>query len=91
MTDAPINAPKIEFPCRYPLKVVGAAATDFEPFVIEVLERHAGAIEAEHIDVRSSSNGRYLSVRATITATGEAQLKAIFNELKASGRVQIVL
>lgn len=86
-----VDAPKIEFPCTYPLKVVGDAAEDFRSFVIEVLERHAGAIPEEYIDVRSSRNGRYLSVRATITATGVEQLQAIFLELKASGRVHTVL
>jgi putative lipoic acid-binding regulatory protein len=85
------KAPKIEFPCAYPLKVVGAATEDFQEFVIDVLERHAGTISREHIEVRSSSNGRYLSVRVTITATGPEQLQALFIELKSSGRVQVVL
>lgn len=84
-------APKIEFPCAYPLKIVGDAAEDFQQFVIDVLERHAGAIAAEHIDLRSSRNGRFLSVRVTITATGTEQLQALFAELKASGRVHMVL
>lgn len=88
---ADIEAPKIEFPCRYPLKVVGNAGQDFQSFVIEVLERHAGAIAEEHIEINPSRNGRFLSVRVTITATGEEQLQAIFQELKASGRVHMVL
>ena len=88
---ADIEAPKIEFPCRYPLKVVGNAGQDFQGFVIEVLERHAGEITEEHIEINPSRNGRFLSVRVTITATGEEQLQAIFQELKASGRVHMVL
>ena len=88
---ADIEAPKIEFPCRYPLKVVGNAAEDFQGFVIDVLERHAGEILEEHIEINPSRNGRFLSVRVTITATGEEQLQAIFQELKASGRVHMVL
>jgi putative lipoic acid-binding regulatory protein len=57
---------------------------------VEVMVRHAGELLAE-IDVRPSSNGRFESVRVTITATGEEQLRAIFEELKASGRVHIVI
>lgn len=83
--------PKIEFPCAYPLKVIGHAADDFREFVIAVLERHTDRIYEESIDVRASSGGKYLSVRVTITATGEEQLSNIFNEFKASGRVQTVL
>ena len=81
---------KIKFPCAYPIKVVGSAAPDFREYVVEVMERHAGALLAE-VDVRPSSNGRFESVRVTITATGVEQLQAIFEELKASGRVHIVI
>jgi len=89
MTD--IEPPKIIFPCDYPLKVVGNAAEDFREFVIEVIERHADVVQRELIDVRASSSGRYLSVRITIIATGEDQLRNLYNDLKASGRVHTVL
>ncbi len=83
--------PKIEFPCAYPLKIIGHAADDFREFVISVLERHTDRIYEETIDLRASSGGRYISVRVTITATGEEQLNNIFTEFKTSGRVQAVI
>lgn len=83
--------PKILFPCDYPIKVVGDAADDFRDFVVTVMQRHAGELREELIDVRASANGRFLSVRITIVATGEEQLQTIFQELKASGRVHVVL
>lgn len=86
-----IVPPKIEFPCAYPLKVIGHATEDFREFVIDVLERHTDRIYTETIDVRASSGGKFVSVRVTITATGEEQLSNIFTEFKASGRVQTVL
>lgn len=85
------EAPRIEFPCAYPIKVVGNAAEDFREYVVAVMERHAGPLETELVTVQASSNGRFLSVRVTITATGTDQLQAIFAELKASGRVHIVI
>jgi len=85
------EAHKIKFPTLYPIKVVGTAAEDFRDYVVAVMERHAGTLLEEHIDVRPSSNGRFLSVRVTIMATGTDQLQAIFAELKASGRVHIVI
>lgn len=88
---AEIEAPKIEFPCLYPIKVVGDATEDFQAFVLDVLERHAGSILDEHIELNPSRTGRFVSVRVSITATGPEQLQAIFEELKASGRVHMVL
>ena len=83
--------PKIEFPCAYPIKVVGNAAEDFHLFVAEVMERHTGESFHERVEIVPSRNGRFLSARVTITATGVEQLQAIFEDLKASGRVHIVL
>lgn len=85
------KAPKIEFPCDYAIKVIGHAAPDFKEFVVSVVEEHAPGILEENVTVVDSRNGRFTSVRLTIVATGEPQLKALFEDLKASGRVQMVL
>ncbi|SFM74966.1 HP0495 family protein [Marinobacter zhejiangensis] len=85
------KAPKIEFPCDYVIKVIGTAAPDFEEFVRAVVENHAPGIKDEHVTVVDSRNARFCSVRLQIVATGEPQLKALFEELKASGRVHMVL
>lgn len=85
------KAPKIEFPCDYVIKVIGDAAPDFQDFVLTVVERHAPGVTEENITVTDSRNARFTSVRLTIVATGEPQLKALFEELKASGRVHMVL
>lgn len=85
------KAPKIEFPCDYAIKVIGDAAPDFTEFVVGVAEKHAPGISESNIAVNDSSKGRFCSVRLTIVATGEPQLKALFEDLKASGRVHMVL
>ncbi|MDN6296451.1 MAG: DUF493 domain-containing protein [Halomonas sp.] len=84
-------SPRITFPCDYPIKVVGDAAADFPAAVCEVVERHSPGFDAAAIQVIDSRNGRFQSVRLTIHATGEAQLKALFANLKATGRVHMVV
>lgn len=84
--------PKIEFPCEaYPIKVMGVAGEAFYQHVMLVMERHAEGFDREQVTIRDSRNGRYQSLRMTITATGEPQLKAIFADLKTSSLVQMVL
>ncbi|WP_111497356.1 HP0495 family protein [Marinobacter bohaiensis] len=83
--------PKIEFPCDYVIKVIGNAAPDFRDFVVEVVEKHAPGLDETDITINDSREGRFTSVRIKIFATGEPQLKALFEELKASGRVHMVL
>ncbi|MCF7201154.1 DUF493 domain-containing protein [Pseudomonas oligotrophica] len=94
MTDTPndAQAPKIEFPCeRYPIKVIGDAGEGFRELIIEVIQRHAPDLDESSVVLRDSRNGRFLSVQVLITATGVEQLQAIHVDLRATGRVHMVL
>lgn len=85
------EAPKIEFPCAYPIKVMGQHDAGFADCIFEVIHRHASGFDKDAIIFRESSGGRYLSLTITITATGKDQLTALFEDLKATGRVALVL
>ncbi|MBB3047182.1 hypothetical protein FHR99_001418 [Litorivivens lipolytica] len=85
------EAPKIEFPCAYPIKVMGDAEPDFRDMVVEVMSGFCGPIDDRDVSVKLSRTGKFSSVTVTITATGERQLQSIFEALKATGRVQMVL
>lgn len=89
--EADQEPPKITFPCDYPIKVIGNADPDFKDYVVRVMHKHAPGFDETKIDVNASRNGRFISVRLIITATGEAQLQTLFEELKGSGRVHMVL
>ena len=52
---------------------------------------HAGDFDESIITERASSEGRFVSVTVTITATGKPQLDRIFADLKATGIVKMVL
>lgn len=88
MTDQ--KAPKIEFPCDYEIRIVGNAAVDFKDFVCGVVKKHDPEYDG-NFRIKDSRTGKFTSVMVTIRATGEQQLQALFKELKASGRVQMVI
>ena len=89
---APEEAPpKIEFPCLYPIKVIGFAVDTFRPQVLKVIERHTGALDPDLIQLRPSKHSNYLSITVTIAATGEVQLQSIFSSLKEIESVKLVL
>ena len=83
--------PKIEFPCLYPIKIIGKAVDDFQESVLTTVERHTGAITADLVKVQASRENNYLSVTVTIAATGEEQLQNIFQDLKKIESVMMVL
>ena len=82
---------RIEFPCAYPIKIVGVYHNEFELVVRQLNEKHAPGFSEDDISVRMSSKGNYCSVTITITATGEAQLKRLHQELMGHERVKMVL
>ncbi len=84
--------PKIEFPCpNYPIKVIGVNSTDFREFVIEIVQIHAPDLDITTVTVQDSNKGTFQSVRFCITATGVEQLERLHQDLKASGRVKMVI
>jgi len=80
-----------EFPCDYPLKVMGRRSDDFRSLVLGIVQKHAGTITAEQIEERPSKDGNYLSLTCTFQATSREQLDALYRELTSCERVLIVL
>lgn len=82
----------IEFPCEhYPIKVLGISDGNLETAVVEIVRRHDHAFEPTSVQIQPSSRGNYASVRLSILATGEPQLKALHAELIAHPLVKLVL
>ena len=86
-----LERPKIEFPCLYPIKIIGHSVGNFKGIVISQVERHTGPLDPELIAVRKSRRNKYVSVNITIAATGEKQLGKIFEDLKKIKSVKMVL
>lgn len=81
----------IEFPCRFPIKVMGAHSEDFGQVVLDIAIKHAPDVTAADLDMRVSKNGNYLSVTVTINATSKPQLDNLYMELTGHPLVKIVL
>ena len=88
MTDEP---PKIIFPCRYPIKVLGRSGESFHSEVLAIFQRHASGFSDSDVVVKDSRNGTFQSITVTITAQGEEQLRSIHEDLMATGLVTMVM
>ena len=84
--------PKIEFPCPdYPIKALGLASDEYHQAVLAIFDRHAFGFDREKVRVQKSRNGRFHSITVFIEATGEDQLKDIFDDLKRHPSTKMVL
>ena len=91
MEQPPEAPPRIEFPCDYPIKVMGRSSEAFESIILEVFERHAPGFDQQTIAAKISSKATFTSLTITITATGPEQLEALHQDLLATGHVTMVL
>ncbi len=80
-----------QFPCEFPIKVMGRDSEPFRSLTLAIVERHAGPLSASSITERLSSQGRFLALTYTIRAQSRAQLDRIYQELTDSGVVLVSL
>jgi hypothetical protein len=81
----------LTFPCVFPMKVMGRREDGFAQTVADIVLRHAPDFHPETIEMRSSSQGRYLSLTVTINAKSREQLDALYSELSKHPMVAMVL
>ena len=80
-----------EFPCAFPLKIIGLAGGELAQAVLEIVLRHAPDFDGATMEMRSSSAGKYVSLTCTINATSKPQLDALYRELSSHPLVKVVL
>ena len=81
----------LEFPCDFPIKIMGYNTADFQQLVIELILPHAPDLDVSAISVRESRNARYLALTVNITATSRSQLDNIYQALSNHERVVMAL
>jgi len=81
----------LTFPCVFPMKVMGRREDGFAQVVSDIVLKHAPDFHPETIEMRSSKQGRYLSLTVTINARSREQLDALYSELSKHPMVTMVL
>ncbi len=81
----------LEFPCDFPLKVMGLADGALAQTVLEIVTRHDPGFDGAGIEMRASSGGKYVSLTCTVLATSKPQLDALYRELSSHPLVKVVL
>lgn len=81
----------IEFPCDFPIKVMGETRDDFAETIIAAIRSLLPDFDASRVEMRASSGGRYLSLTCTVYVTSKPQLDDIYRLLTAHPMVKVVL
>ncbi|MEQ1772764.1 MAG: DUF493 domain-containing protein [Burkholderiales bacterium] len=81
----------IDYPCDFPLKVLGHSRAGYAQAVLEVVKRHVPDYDGSDMEMRPSSKGKYLSLTCTVRATSREQLDALYQDLCDNPMVVMVL
>ena len=82
--------PRIEFPCDYPIKVIGVSSPEFRAAVIAIVKGFDPGLTDQKIAFRPSAGGNYESIKVSLVATGADQLASLFEQLQEVPGVKLV-
>ncbi len=91
MREIPPEQSLIEYPCAFPIKVMGAHAEGFVEAIVAVARRFDPGFDASTVETRVSRGGNYLGITITVTATSRAQLDELYRTLSTHPMVKVVL
>jgi putative lipoic acid-binding regulatory protein len=81
----------LEFPCDFPIKVMGETSDDFAVTMVEVIRAIDPTFDASKVDMRASTGGRFISLTCNVHAISRAQLDDIYRALTSHPLSKYVL
>lgn len=81
----------IEYPCAFPLKIMGLVHEELSATVLTIVTRHDPDFDVTTVEYRNSTGGKYVSLTCTVTATSRRQLDAIYMDLTSHPLIKVVL
>lgn len=91
MADIPPDQSLIEYPSRFPIKVMGAQTEGFVEAIAAVAAQFDPGFDPGTIEQRPSKAGNYLGLTITVTATSREQLDELYRTLSTHPMVKVVL
>ncbi len=91
MREIPPEQSLIEYPSKFPIKVMGANVDGFAEAIVAVAREWDPDFDAATLEVRPSKGANYVGLTVTITATSRAQLDGLYRALSAHPLVKVVL
>ena len=81
----------IEFPCEFPVKMMGHNLPEFRTTTRALIEKHTGKVADTAIKESLSRNERFVSITITVTATSQQQLDDIYQDVSDHDDVLMAL
>lgn len=91
MDTTPPTQSLIDYPCHFPIKVMGAHVPGFEAAIVHVVRQFDPDFNPQRVERRPSKGGKYLGLTVTVWVTSREQLDELYRTLTTHPMVKIVL
>jgi putative lipoic acid-binding regulatory protein len=81
----------LEFPCDFPIKIMGLARVDFVEKITDTVKEIATDYDPNTAEIRFSAEKKYISVTCTVNAKSKEQLNQLYETLTKHPLVKVVL
>ncbi len=81
----------IEYPCHFPIKVMGANVDGYVTALTHVARSFDPTFDAATIELRPSKAGNYMGVTLSVYVTSREQLDELYRTLTTHPMVKVVL
>jgi uncharacterized protein len=81
----------IEYPCEFPIKVMGETHDDFRKEIIKTIQQYETTFDESKIETRGSSGGKFTSLTCNCYVESRPQLDNIYRALTSHPMVKFVL
>ena len=81
----------IEYPCEFPIKVMGKNSPDFKPAVIHICQQFDPNFDLTKMEERSSKENKYIGLTVIIHTTSREHLDEVYRTLSTHPLVSVVL
>ena len=81
----------LEFPCEFPIKMMGRDEPAFYDAARQIIEKHAGELDEDAYRKAMSRDANFVSLTVTINATSQKQLDDIYRDLSAHDEILVAL
>ena len=71
----------IDYPCDFPIKIMGKDEQSFIKSVLIVVNRHIPNFDNSSVETRVSKKNKYLSITCTVHVISQSQLDELYREL----------
>jgi hypothetical protein len=88
---SPVNESLFDFPCDFPIKVMGKSHPDFTETIAALVRQFDSTFDATRIETRPSSGGNYVGLTVTVRAVSREHLDDIYRALTGHPMVSVVL